>query len=78
MSKEVSMTVGFKRSAPKFMKPGDEDHLTLLMAPWHLIRTAKGRVWADSRGFALYTFGKDTAGMSTCYGKCAIACTRSC
>jgi predicted lipoprotein with Yx(FWY)xxD motif len=53
--------------APMMMKASP------MMAPWHLIRTAKGRVWADSRGFALYTFDKDTAGMSTCYGKCAIA-----
>jgi predicted lipoprotein with Yx(FWY)xxD motif len=52
--------------APTMMKSSP------MMAPWHMVRTAKGRVWADSRGMVLYTFDKDTAGKSTCYGKCAI------
>ena len=41
--------------------------------PWHRAKTAKGTIWVDSRGFALYTFSKDPPGTSTCYGKCAIA-----
>ena len=44
-----------------------------MAAPWHRARTAKGRIWVDSRGFALYTFSKDPSGKSTCYGTCAIA-----
>ena len=42
-------------------------------APWHRAKTAKGTIWVDSRGFALYTFAKDTAGVSKCTGACAIA-----
>lgn len=41
--------------------------------PWHRAKTAKGTIWVDSRGFALYTFDKDTAGVSNCTGACAIA-----
>ena len=44
-----------------------------MAAPWHRARTAKGRIWVDSRGFALYTFSKDPPGKSTCYGACAVA-----
>ena len=44
-----------------------------MAAPWHRARTAKGRIWVDSRGFALYTFSKDPPGKSTCYGTCAVA-----
>jgi predicted lipoprotein with Yx(FWY)xxD motif len=53
---------------PVHMKPG-----MMMMAPAHLMRTKKGLIWVDARGFALYTFSKDTPGMSTCYGKCAVA-----
>jgi len=42
-------------------------------APWHRAKTSKGTIWVDSRGFALYTFDKDPAGKSTCYGACAVA-----
>jgi len=44
-----------------------------MMVPWKRITTKKGRIWADSRGFALYTFDKDPLGHSTCYGQCAVA-----
>jgi predicted lipoprotein with Yx(FWY)xxD motif len=53
--------------APMMMKASP------MMAPWHRVHTAKGTVWADSRGMVLYTFEKDPAGKPTCYGKCAIA-----
>ena len=44
-----------------------------MAAPWHRAKTSKGTIWVDSRGFALYTFDKDTAGVSNCTGACAIA-----
>lgn len=44
-----------------------------MAAPWKRIHTSKGWIWADSRGFALYTFDKDPRGQSTCYGACAVA-----
>lgn len=53
--------------APMMMKSSP------MMAPWKRVHTAKGTVWADSRGMVLYTFDKDTAGKSTCYGMCAVA-----
>lgn len=56
--------------------PPSGQHMTsppMMAAPWKRINTKKGRIWADSRGFALYTFAKDPTGRSTCYGGCAIA-----
>ena len=44
-----------------------------MAVPWKRILTKKGRIWADSRGFALYTYSKDPLGHSTCYGACAVA-----
>ena len=61
-------------SAPKMhTSPAPMMKTAPMAAPWHRARTAKGRVWVDSRGFALYTFSKDPPGKSTCYGKCATA-----
>ncbi|MEJ0097293.1 MAG: hypothetical protein WDM84_04305 [Bauldia sp.] len=47
--------------------------LPIMVAPGKLVRTAKGLVLADVRGFTLYTYGLDLAGRSACYGPCAIA-----
>ncbi len=58
----------YAKAPIQHIKPG-----IMLPAPAHLIRTSKGRVWADGRGFALYTFAKDPPGVSTCYGACAVA-----
>ncbi|MEJ0013482.1 MAG: hypothetical protein WDM94_12855 [Bauldia sp.] len=55
------------------MKPPVHVKPVLALAPAHLARTGKGLVWVDARGFALYTFGKDPKGQSTCYGACAVA-----
>jgi predicted lipoprotein with Yx(FWY)xxD motif len=39
--------------------------------PATLADTAKGKVLADQRGMTLYTFDRDTAGVSSCNGQCA-------
>jgi predicted lipoprotein with Yx(FWY)xxD motif len=57
-------------SAPSMQAPSGKMQMT--MAPWHRTRTSKGWIWVDSRGFALYTFEKDTPGRSRCYGDCAV------
>jgi predicted lipoprotein with Yx(FWY)xxD motif len=62
-SSSSSSTQGYMAPGP--MKP--------MIVPWKRINTKKGRIWADSRGFALYTFAKDAPGRSTCYGPCAVA-----
>src|SRR5665213_2738130 len=41
-------------------------------APATMGKTAQGNVWVDAKGMTLYTFDKDTAGKSTCNGKCAV------
>ena len=40
-------------------------------APAMMGDTAKGKIWVDANGMALYTFDKDAAGKSTCNDKCA-------
>jgi predicted lipoprotein with Yx(FWY)xxD motif len=39
--------------------------------PAKVADTAKGKVLADARGMALYTFDRDSAGTSACTGQCA-------
>jgi predicted lipoprotein with Yx(FWY)xxD motif len=34
--------------------------------------TKKGEVLTDAKGLSLYTFDKDAAGVSNCYGDCAV------
>ncbi len=41
------------------------------MEPATASKTDKGDVLADAKGMTLYTFDKDSAGKSTCNGKCA-------
>ena len=53
--------------------PSMQPSAGMMAAPWHRAKTSKGTIWVDSRGFALYTFDKDTAGVSNCTGACAIA-----
>lgn len=60
-------------SSPMMHNPPSSMKSMMMMAPWKLIHTRKGTVWADSRGFALYTFAKDPPGRATCYGACAVA-----
>ena len=36
------------------------------------VKTAKGDVLADAKGMTLYTFDKDTTGVSDCYDGCAM------
>lgn len=67
-SSSSSSSSGYMMAHPmKPMKP------MMMAVPWKRIHTAKGNVWGDSRGFALYTFDKDPRGRSTCYGPCAVA-----
>ncbi|MDX3925205.1 MAG: hypothetical protein QHC90_05265 [Shinella sp.] len=40
-------------------------------APVKTVDTAKGQVIADEKGMTLYTFRKDTKGVSNCYDQCA-------
>ena len=42
-------------------------------ADWMVADTPKGKIYTDAKGMTLYTFDKDTAGMSNCYDKCAVA-----
>ena len=44
-----------------------------MAAPAKRFHTSKGTIWVDDRGYALYTYGKDTAGTSNCMGGCAVA-----
>jgi predicted lipoprotein with Yx(FWY)xxD motif len=44
-----------------------------LAAPAMQADSSMGKIWVDSKGMALYTFDKDTKGMSACYDKCAVA-----
>lgn len=38
---------------------------------WQTVSTKAGEVFADADGMSLYTFRKDSAGKSKCYGACA-------
>jgi predicted lipoprotein with Yx(FWY)xxD motif len=60
-------------SAPAMHGPTATMSMMTTAAPWHRAKTSKGTIWVDSRGFALYTYDKDSAGKTTCYGACAIA-----
>ena len=40
-------------------------------APAKIGTTSMGKAWVDLNGMTLYTFDKDTAGVSTCYDACA-------
>lgn len=41
-------------------------------APVTTVDTAMGKVLAGENGMTLYTFTKDTSGVSNCYDKCAV------
>ena len=41
--------------------------------PVQVMKTAKGRVFANPTGMTLYVFDKDTKGVSNCSGLCALA-----
>ena len=38
----------------------------------HTITIDGGKIYTDSKGMSLYTFDKDTKGMSNCNGECAV------
>lgn len=40
-------------------------------APWKEVETEIGTVWANADGMTLYTYDKDSQGVSNCYDKCA-------
>ena len=40
---------------------------------WKTADSAKGQIFTDQAGKSLYTFTKDTSGVSTCYNSCAVA-----
>jgi predicted lipoprotein with Yx(FWY)xxD motif len=40
-------------------------------SPFKTVKSDKGDVLAGEKGMTVYTFKKDTAGMSNCYDKCA-------
>ena len=40
------------------------------MAPAKIVDTAKGKALVDPKGMTFYVLDKDTAGKSTCIGKC--------
>ncbi|SHF56364.1 Predicted lipoprotein with conserved Yx(FWY)xxD motif [Kaistia soli DSM 19436] len=42
-------------------------------APAKMMKTSAGEVLVDAKGMTLYTFDKDTKGVSNCYDKCAAA-----
>lgn len=44
---------------------------TFAAEPFTTVKTDKGEVLAGEKGMTLYTFKKDEAGTSNCYGKCA-------
>ena len=41
--------------------------------PAKTMDTSAGKIYTDSMGMTLYTFDKDSGGMSNCYDKCATA-----
>ncbi len=41
--------------------------------PAKTMDTGAGKIYTDSMGMTLYTFDKDSGGMSNCYDKCAVA-----
>lgn len=41
-------------------------------AAWKTVQTSKGQIFTDQAGKSLYTFDKDSAGVPTCYGDCAV------
>ena len=43
----------------------------LAAEPWKTMDTSAGKVFADAAGMTLYTFDKDSAGVSNCYDACA-------
>lgn len=40
--------------------------------PAKVMDSSAGKIWTDLNGMSLYTFDKDTAGVSNCYDKCAV------
>ena len=39
--------------------------------PATVVDSSKGKIWADAKGMALYTFDKDETGKTNCYDDCA-------
>lgn len=53
--------------AAVFMTAG----VALAAHPAKVEKTPQGNIYTNSKGMTLYTFDKDEAGKSTCYGECA-------
>lgn len=45
---------------------------SLAAEPAKVAEVGGSKVYTDAKGMTLYTFDKDTAGMTNCYDKCAV------
>lgn len=62
----IAMMAGLVLSAGVTLSAKADDY-----GPMKVMQTSMGKVLTDAKGMTLYTYDKDTAGMSNCTGECA-------
>jgi predicted lipoprotein with Yx(FWY)xxD motif len=62
----IALAAGLTLSAGLILSAKAEDY-----GPFKTMNTAVGEVLTDAKGMTLYTYDKDTPGMSNCTGECA-------
>ena len=62
----IAMLAGLALSAGVTLSAKADDY-----GPMKVMQTSMGKVLTDAKGMTLYTYDKDTPGMSNCTGECA-------
>jgi len=62
----IALAAGLTLSVGLALSAKAEDY-----GPFKTMKSASGEVLTDAKGMTLYTYDKDTAGMSNCTGECA-------
>lgn len=62
----MALIAGLALSAGVTLSAKAEDY-----GPMKVMQTSMGKVLTDAKGMTLYTYDKDTAGVSNCTGECA-------
>jgi len=63
----VAAAIVLAASAASYAVQADEDY-----GPFKEMKTSAGTVLTDPKGMTLYTYDKDTAGVSNCVDQCAV------
>jgi predicted lipoprotein with Yx(FWY)xxD motif len=62
----IAMLAGLALAAGVTLSAKADDY-----GPMKVMQTSMGKVLTDAKGMTLYTYDKDTAGVSNCTGECA-------